>query len=115
MTLYEMQGLTEQEYNSIHKWLSRNKEKTGKCDVCKRTGIKTQYALIEGLLHERKSDNYTERCPSCHNLADVQYRKGTTVTLTVPLDEWNDFAQAIYLIATKVGIETGQPQLLKAS
>ena len=63
---FQRQGLTEKEYNSIHKWVSRRTSKDRCCAHCGQSGIRIENALIKGKLYERNLDNYIPLCLSCH-------------------------------------------------
>lgn len=55
-------------YQSMHQWVSRHKNKIGKCSMC-RSSKKTQWANLN---HEyrRKLEDYLELCHKCHNKYD---------------------------------------------
>ena len=55
-------------YKAIHKWLTENYPKTGRCVRCKEHK-KTQYALIEEN-HVRHPEAYLELCVKCHTNFD---------------------------------------------
>lgn len=69
---YLKQGITLNEYTSIHVYLKKNYTKTGVCSLCLKSGHKrTEWALIKGKLYSRDINNYKEMCSSCHRKYDL--------------------------------------------
>jgi len=62
------------EYVQIHKWLLKNKVKTGVCTHCECSCDKTENALISGREHEKDLGNYIELCPACHRKYDAHLK-----------------------------------------
>lgn len=58
----------EVSYSGLHKWVGRNKERTGACTFCNFRG-RTDFANISGL-YLRDLDDYIELCRRCHIMFD---------------------------------------------
>jgi hypothetical protein len=67
-------------YSAIHKWLSRNRPKTGTCQDCGVEG-RTEFANVSGE-YRRSMDDYVEVCRPCHRKRDStgMCRKGHAFT-----------------------------------
>lgn len=59
-------------YHAVHKWLTRNYAKTGRCDDCGASG-RTEWANISGLYLRDRRD-YQELCSRCHGAKDAERR-----------------------------------------
>lgn len=56
-------------YVSIHRWMTRNYEKTGVCERCKQEK-ETVWALKQGQKYEKKRECFLELCWKCHRIYD---------------------------------------------
>lgn len=56
-------------YTSLHKWVRRNFEKSGRCEECSAEG-KTDWANVDHRYHRVRED-WVELCRSCHRLYDL--------------------------------------------
>jgi len=61
-------------YNGLHKWVSRHKERTGRCTFCNSKG-RTEFANRSGL-YLRDLDDYVELCRRCHTWFDSKLISG---------------------------------------
>ncbi len=52
-------------YSGIHRWVRRHKIKTGKCSLCLKNNIKTDWANISGK-YKRDLNDFIEACRSCN-------------------------------------------------
>lgn len=72
-----------QEYNTVHKWINYNYEKTGKCTHCRANGLignKIHWANISGeYLRDRK--DWVELCAKCHQKFDNRYKVAHPIQL----------------------------------
>ena len=61
------------EYASIHYWLRKNygKAKTCESEQCNKKSKNFNWALLVGFRYERKRENFTQRCRSCHAKMDT--------------------------------------------
>ena len=68
-------GRLSRNYYAIHKWLSRNREKVGECDLCGARG-ETQWANRSGEYRHPREDpwDWSELCLSCHRKRDAASR-----------------------------------------
>ena len=64
-------------YQAIHKWLRKNKQRTGICQICGARPIwlmsgriGTEFANISGE-YRRDVDDYIELCRPCHRIYDA--------------------------------------------
>lgn len=56
-------------YNSLHKWLKKNKAKPERCEFCNKKNNSLNLSNINGI-YNRDIDNYYYLCPSCHKRFD---------------------------------------------
>lgn len=65
-------------YHAIHKWIYRNKPRTGSCANCGVAGKRTEFANVSGK-YRRDVNDFRELCPSCHWDFDQRGRRLTPV------------------------------------
>lgn len=63
------------EYQRLHRWVRKNKLKTGICDNCKLED-KTYFANISGE-YKWSLDDFIELCSICHKRFDINRDKNT--------------------------------------
>lgn len=57
------------DYEAVHKWAQAKWTKTGRCEYCNESGLKTQWANLDGY-YSRDEAAWAELCPSCHQFLD---------------------------------------------
>lgn len=53
-------------YESLHRYLRDNYPKSGACDECGASPVRTDFALIRGRSYSRDIHDYRELCRRCH-------------------------------------------------
>ena len=69
-------------YRIVHDWINKHYGKATHCDnpECKGISNKYEYALIHGMEHDRKRDNYIMLCRSCHRKYDLTKDKSAIIS-----------------------------------
>lgn len=57
-------------YHAVHKWVNRQKEKTGTCSDCGRADRPTVWANLDGE-YSRDPDTWGEKCVPCNKTDGV--------------------------------------------
>ncbi len=56
-------------YVQVHKWIKKNKQKTGICTICNKEYEKTQWSNIDHK-YKHEINDWIEMCYHCHTLFD---------------------------------------------
>lgn len=70
-------GITRKEYNKIHQWIKYRYGKADRCENphCEGKSKNFDWALNRGAKYERKRENFTRLCKSCHGVQDSTEEK----------------------------------------
>lgn len=60
-------------YFALHSWLRKTFGKANKCESinCSKISVIFEWAKVKGKKYERKRDNFTQLCRSCHRKYDM--------------------------------------------
>ena len=94
-------------YVNLHRFIGKEKEKTGKCVMCGSTEAKrTEWALIKGKEYSKDLNNYMELCVSCHRKYDYTEKARESITKRQTGIKGKDHCNSKKVI--RIDIKTGE-------
>lgn len=93
------------DYGKIHHWLAKNYGKASKCEHCKGSDKKYEWALLKGKTYEKNIDNFFQLCTSCHRKYDMNDNKRNAFRLHVLSQPIHNRCKTVYRIDPLTGEE----------